>query len=381
MSLVSHRCWAEVDLSALRENLAWLRHRVGPDVRILTVVKADAYGHGLKQIAALLMQSGTDIFGVANLAEAQAIRSVGRGWPILMLGACLPDEVAAAVRDGVMPTLSTPAEAKLFSTTAQQQRRIVEVHVKVDTGMGRLGVAPERALTLVKQISRLPGLKLQGVLTHFAAAEDDAEFTHAQQQRFAQVLAQLSAAGLNAPLIHASNSAALLHEPDACHNLVRPGLLVYGIVPPGTRRSPASIQAHLRPALTWKCRVSLVKAVPPGATLSYGHAFTAPRRMRVATLTAGYGDGYLRAASGRAQVLVGGRRCAVLGRVTMDQMLVDVSRVRGVQPGDEAVLIGRQQREEITAAELAAWCGTIPWETLTGITYRVPRIYRGGQAA
>ena len=247
--------------------------------------------------------------------------------------------------------------------------------------MGRLGVAPARALALVKQVRRLPGLSLQGVLTHFAAAAEDAEFSHAQRQRFEQVLAQLAAAGVDVPLVHASNSGALLHEPAARYNLVRPGLLVYGIVPPGTRRSETSIQDHLRPALAWKCRVSLVKEVPRGATLSYGRTFIAPRRLRVATLTAGYGDGYLRAASGHAQVLVGGRRCPVLGCVTMDQMLVDVSRVRGVKTGDEAVLIGRQGREAITAPELAVWCGTIPWEVLTGITYRVPRVYRGGQAA
>ena len=379
MSLVSHRCWAEVDLSALRENLAWLRHRVGAGVKILTVVKADAYGHGLRQIAALLMQSGTDIFGVANLAEAQSIRGVGRGWPILMLGACLPDEIESAVRDGVMPTISTAAEAKLFSAAAQKLRRAVEFHVKVDTGMGRLGVAPDRALALVKQVCRLPGLKLQGVLTHFAAVEDDEEFSRAQRERFAQVLRMLESAGLLPSLIHASNSGALLHEPEARFNLVRPGLLVYGIAPQGTRRDTAKLP--LRPALSWKCRVSLVKEIPRGATLSYGQAFTAARRMRVATLTAGYGDGYLRAASGSAQVLVAGRRCAVLGRVTMDQMLVDVSGVRGVKAGVEAVLIGRQGHEVISATELASWCGTIPWEVLTSITHRVPRVYRGSQAA
>lgn len=375
------RCWAEVDLDALRGNLAWIRHRVGPQVKILTVVKADAYGHGLKQIAALLMQSGTDIFGVANLAEAHTIRSVGRGWPILMLGACLPDEIEMAVRDDVRPTLSSLAEARAFSEAATRLRKKVAVHVKVDTGMGRLGAGVKQAVELLQAIQALPGLSLEGLYTHYASAEDDASFSREQTRRFREVLTSCEAAGIHIPLIHASNSAALLHEPDATFNLVRPGLLVYGELPQGKRTDTTILRKYFRPALSLKCRVGLVKEIAKGDSLSYGRTFTAPRKMRVATLTAGYGDGYLRAGSNHAEVLVGGRRCRVLGRITMDQTLVDVSRVKEVSTGDEAVLIGRQGEETITAGDLAAWCGTIPWETLTAITYRVPRIYRGGQAA
>ncbi len=376
----SYRCWAEVDLDALRTNLAWLRHRVGPRVKIMTVVKADAYGHGLKQIAALLMQSGTDIFGVANLAEARAIRSVGRGWPILMLGACLPDEIETCVKDHVMPTISTLAEAHAFAAAAHKLRRTVEVHLKVDTGMGRLGVAPGDALALAQAIAGSEELELQGLFTHFASAEDDAEFSGQQAAQFGSVIAQLTAAGFLPPMIHANNSAAILHEPATTFDLVRPGLLVYGILPTGRRRLTPPLP-ELRPALSWYCRVALVKEISKGTPLSYGHTFTAARRMRVATVTAGYGDGYLRAGSDRSAVLIHGHRCAVLGRVTMDQMLVDVSRVPVTQPGDIATLIGRQGSEEISATEVATWFGTIPWEVLTAITYRVPRIYRGGSAA
>lgn len=377
----SYRCWAEVDLDALRGNLAWIRHRVGPEVKILTVVKADAYGHGLKQIAALLMQSGTDIFGVANLAEAQAIRSVGRGWPVLMLGACLPDEVAIAVRDEVRPTISSMAEARLFSSAATSARKTLAVHVKVDTGMGRLGVPADQAFKLVQAVRNLPGLELEGLYTHYASAEDDARFSRRQAQRFESVLAKLRAAGVRVPLIHANNSAALLHEPGSTFNLVRPGLLVYGVLPEGKRWDTTILRKYFRPALTFKGRVSLVKDIAKGSSLSYGRTFVASRRMKVAAVTVGYGDGYLRAGSNRAKVLVGGRRCRVLGRITMDQMLVDVSRVRGVGAGDEVVLIGSQGKDSVTAAEVAAWCGTIPWEVLTNITYRVPRIYRGSQAS
>ncbi|MSU40884.1 MAG: alanine racemase [Pedosphaera sp.] len=376
----THRCWAEIDLDALRGNLAWLRYRIGPQKKILTVVKADAYGHGLRQVAALLMQAGTDIFGVANLQEARDIRSVGRGFPILMLGACLPDEVETAVKDNVMPTLSTIAEARAFSATAARLGKSVQAHLKVDTGMGRLGAPVDAVPKLLAAVDRLPHLRVTGLYTHYAAAEDDAAYSRRQRRAFEKLVQQLARDGRGFDFIHANNSAALLHEPDAMCNLARPGLLVYGVLPPGRRRAPALLKRHLRPALSLKCRVALVKTIEPGASLSYGRSFVASRRMRVATLTAGYGDGYLRSGSGSARVLVGGRLCSVLGRITMDQLMVDVSRVRA-QPGDEAVLIGKQGRAEITAQQLAQWCGTVPWEILTAITYRVPRLYCGGSAA
>lgn len=379
--MTSYRCWAEVDFAALRGNLAWIRHRVGKKVKILSVVKADAYGHGLKQTAALLMQSGTDIFGVANLTEAQSIRIVGRGWPILMLGACLPDEVDAAVRDDVMPTISSLGEAQAFNAAAAKQRKRMAVHIKVDTGMGRLGVAANDAEALLERVAALDHLSLDGLYTHYSSAEDDAEFSARQRECFERVVATLRGKNCLPPLIHANNSAALLHEPRSIYNTIRPGLLVYGVVPPGMRRVSPTLKKHIQPVLALKCRVSFVKEIPKGAAVSYGRAFIAPKRMRMATLTAGYGDGYPRSASNRAHMLVGGKRCRVLGRVTMDQTLVDVSALPKVRPGDEAVLIGRQRSEEITATELAAWCGTVPWEILTNITYRVPRIYRGGHAS
>ena len=379
--MTSYRSWAEVDLSALRENLEWIRHRVGRGTKIITEVKADAYGHGLKQTAALLMQSGTDIFGVANLVEAQAIRGVGAGWPILMLGACLPEEMDAAVRDDVMPTISSLSEARALSAVAAKRRKRLPVHVKVDTGMGRLGVAVDGAVALVQGVAKLPHLSAHGLYTHYSSAEDDRDFSATQRDRFERVVRELRARNLLPPLVHANNSAALLHEPRSIYNVVRPGLLVYGIVPAGLRCASAALRRHIRPALSLKCRVSFVKTISKGTPLSYGRAFVAPKRLRVATLTAGYGDGYPRAASNRAEVLIEGKRCRVLGRVTMDQMLVDVSRLNPVQAGDEAVLIGKQRRDEITTNELAAWCNTVPWEILTNITYRVPRLYRGGCAA
>lgn len=378
---LAYRCWAEIDLSALRENLVWIRDRVGPDVRIMTVVKADAYGHGLKQIAALLMQSGTDVFGVANLAEARNIRAVGPGWPVLMLGACLPDEVETAVRDEVMPTVSTLQEGQWFSAAATRLNKVVRLHVKVDTGMGRLGVEPDKAPALINQLAALPGIKVQGLYSHYSSVEDDVAFTRRQADAFIGLVRQLKMEGVDVPWIHSNSSGGLLLEPGTIFNLVRPGLLVYGVLPQGARPIDAQHKGHFHAALSFHCRVSLVKTIAAGRPISYGHTFVSPAPMKVATLTAGYGDGYLRAGSNRAEVLIRGKRCRIVGRITMDQMVADVTHVPEIEPGDEVALIGRQGGEEITATELAGWFNTIPWEVLTNITYRVPRIYQGGHAA
>jgi alanine racemase len=247
--------------------------------------------------------------------------------------------------------------------------------------MGRLGVDHARAAALVPSIARLPAMKIQGLYTHYSSVEDDADFTREQSRRFQAVVAQLGASGIEIPWIHANNSGALLHEPDTLYNLVRPGLMVYGLAPEGLRPSGSDLRLHLRPALSWKCRVSFVKAVPTGTPLSYGHTVYASAAMRIATLTAGYGDGYLRACSNKAQVLIRGVRCPIVGRITMDPMLADVTQAPEASAGDEAALIGSQGHESITANELAAWMGTIPWEVFTSITYRVPRLYRGGEAS
>jgi len=376
--ILPHRCWAEIDLIALRNNLAWLRHRIGSENQILTVVKADAYGHGLKQIAAFLMQSGTNIFGVANINEAQDIRAVGRGWPILMLGACLPDEIEHAIKDKVMPTISSLAEAIKFSRIAKKMNKNVRAHLKIDTGMGRLGCSPDKAGELAGLIKHLPNLSLEGIYTHYASAEDKITFSSRQRTIFAKTLKSIDH---KFEFTHANNSAALLHEPKSIYNLARPGLLVYGVMPPGKRTPPELIRKHLQPALSWKCRVTFVKNITKGTPLSYGQKYVSRKKMRVATLSAGYGDGYLASTSGQAKVIIGGKLCSILGRITMDQMLADVSRLPSIKTGDEAILIGPQHNQCITANQVAQWAGTVPWETLAAISHRVPRLYRGTQAA
>ncbi len=360
-----YRCWVEVDLAALRQNVASLRARIGPHVKILAVVKADAYGHGLPQVARVLMQTGIFGFGVANLTEAIIVRNLGGpGWPILLFGSALPFELDKLVEQQIITTISSIEEARQLNAVAALHDRVHPVHVEVDTGMGRTGCWHENAPTVVREIASLPHLRLEGLYTHFPSADDNPTGT-----RHALVLFQ----NISAPRVlrHAANTAALLNLPETHLDLVRPGLALYGIAP------------GLLPILTFKARVAFVKDVAPGRTISYGETFTATRPMKVATVAAGYADGFGRQLSNKAQVLVAGRRCPVIGRVTMDQIMVDVTGLPAIQSGDEVVIIGRQGAEEITARQVADWEGTIPWEVLCGITKtaRVPRVYTGLTAA
>jgi len=378
---VSYRCWAEVDLDALRNNLMVLRQLAGPSVQVMTVVKADAYGHGLRQTAGLLMQSGTDIFGVANLSEAKNIRKVGRGWPILMLGACLPDEIESAIKDDVMLTISSLEEARRISEIGKKLKKKALVHLKVDTGMSRLGCRPDQLADLVSGIPSFRWVDWVGLFSHFASIDSDPRFCRTQRQRFEKALASVRAAGIPLKYIHLHNSGGVIWEPHEDVNLVRPGSLVYGIIPPSPREAPNGLFEKLVPALSWKCRVGLVKQIAKGASVSYGRTFMAEHPMKVAILTAGYGDGYMRQGSSRSHVLIQGKRCPVLGRVTMDQIIVDVSGISEPTVGEEAILIGSQGDDRIHVHELARWCNTIPLEILTNITYRVPRLYRGAGAS
>jgi alanine racemase len=369
-----HRCWAEIDLAALDRNLRLIRASLPPHMRYVAVVKADAYGHGLPQIAAQLMHSGADLFGVANLAEAAALRETGPDWPVLLLSPLLPEEDAAAVASGLILTVSSPGEVTRFEAAGRAAERTVAVHLKIDTGLGRLGVWHEEAKGLCRKILRAPHLRLEGVFTHFSGPADDPGFTAEQRRRFLAALKSCALPDRGALLIHADNSAGLETIASAGpFNAVRVGLLQFGVLP-----SPGSLLALVRtePVLSFRSRVGLVKRLPAGTRISYGGTHTLARDSRVAILTVGYGDGLPRAAGNRAQVLVRGRRCPVLGRVTMDQTIVDVTGVKAAKVGDEAVLVGRQGKGEITLAEFSEWAGTIPWESLCSITKRVPRVYR-----
>jgi len=369
------RCWAEIDLAALERNLKLIRASLPPRIKYVAVVKADAYGHGLPQTAARLMHAGADLFGVANIAEAIAIRELSADWPVLLLSPVLPDEDSYLADYSLAATVSSPEEVRRFDAAGRAAGKPIDVHLKIDTGMGRLGVWHTQAVTLHAQILASSGVRLAGVFTHFASADDDPSFTAQQRQLFLTALRALPGIDPAAMFIHADNSAGLETTPDgSVFNAVRVGLLQFGILP-----HPHSLLArvHTEPVFSFHARVGLVKELPAGTGVSYGRTHILVRPARVALLTAGYGDGLARACSNRGSVLIHGKRCPILGRVCMDQTVVDITAILDeVHCGDPVVLVGRQGSEEIPVAEFSGWADSIPWETLCSVTKRVPRLYR-----
>ena len=371
------RSWAEVDLAAIRRNLGALAAIAGPAVKIMAVVKANAYGHGAVEVVRALAGK-VAMFGVANLAEAEeisahAISADGQRTPICLLSGTLPGEHAAIVRGGFIPLMSSFEEAAQYAAHSSGER--VKIHLAVDTGMGRLGVWEQDAVETARRILTLPGIAITGIGSHLPVADEDEAFTTAQLTRFHALVAQLRGIGLRDALVHVENSAGLLAFPNLAGALARPGLALYGEAP------LPEFQSKLEPALTWKTRVALVRDFGKGRGVSYGRTFITPGPMRVATLATGYADGYPRQLSGKnAAVLIGGKRCAILGRVTMDQIMADVTGVDAA-PGDEAVLLGSQGGETIPVGEIASFAGTIAWDIFTGIGPRVARLHRNGNAS
>ena len=365
LSTAPDRTWVEIDRSVLRHNLKAIRKLAGK-AGIMAVVKANAYGHGLEEVARVLA-GGVEVFAVASLGEAIQLRKVLKRVPILLLSAALPAEYREIARQGFIPTLSSIEEARLFARSAPKE---APVHFKVDTGMGRLGALPHEALTILKAILKA-GLQVQSISTHLSSADSDVKTTRRQLATFADLLEELQQLAPKAA-IHALNSAGTMLHASEEGDLVRIGLALYGVSP------LPSFQKLLRPVLSWKARITFLNDIPKGHRVSYGGTFTAPRAMKVAVLPAGYADGYPRQVSGKgAEVLIRGKHCPVIGRVTMDQIMIDVSKIRGVKVGDEAVLVGKQGREELTATEVAAKADTIPWHLFCGITGRVAYRYKG----
>ncbi len=352
------RTWAEIDLSAIRHNVDVVRKRIGARAGIIAIVKANAYGHGASMVAAAIADL-VELFGVASVEEAEELSSLKRD--VLLLSPSAPAERREAVERRYIATVSSAAEAACFSGG--------RINFKVDTGMGRIGCSEENALSELRTILRLKNVEVHSVSTHLPVSDEDAHFTLTQLGRFAELVEAFRPL-VPAVKVHVLNSAGILEFPHHAHDLVRPGIMLYGSA------YPPSFQPLLFPALTWKARVLLVRDVGPNQSVSYGRTFITSRPTRIASVAVGYADGFPRQASGRdTQVLIGERRCAVLGRVTMDQILVDVTQVPGVGAGDEAVLIGRQERERILARELAEKAGTISWDIFAGIGARVRKFY------
>ena len=370
------RSWAEIDLSAVRHNAEAARRRTG--CAVMAIVKANAYGHGAVAVARALSGIVT-MFGVANLHEAEELRDAGVTEPILLLSACLPEEEELALRKGFHVCASTLQEAAAMDALAARLGVKAHAHVVVDTGMGRMGFLEEawRAENLTALLS-FRNIVWEGMASHLPSPDEDEPFTQDQISRFCACVTVARAADLNPRWIHTANSAGLLGyaEQKAACNIVRPGLMLYGIDP--LEGTGIESGGGLQRVMTWKTRITLIRELPPGHGVSYGRTEILQRPTMVATLASGYADGYPRQASNKgAEVLIHGTRCRLLGRVTMDQIMVDVTNLeQPAQVGDEVVLLGSQGAECITATELAQKAGTISWHIFTGITARVERSYQ-----
>jgi alanine racemase len=359
------RCWIRIDEDALRRNAQWAAGRVAP-AGLLPIVKANAYHHGALRVARLLSPFAA-AFAVANLCEAGELRAGGIQQDLMLLGPCLPGERRAAIECGFIATVSSLEEALEYAALAGA-RHPARLHFKIDTGMGRIGAWKEEGLAALARLRDIPGLELDMISTHLSAADEDSGFTLCQLHWFREQEAQLRSWFPKARL-HALNSAGILRHPEFSMDLVRPGLLIYGVspVPEG--------QDFLSPVMSWMTRIILLRDVPAGRRVSYGGEFITKRPSRLAVLAVGYADGYFRQIpSGTARVVIRGHRCPIVGRVTMDQIIADVTDLpvaETLQPGDEVTLLGTDGGETITATEMAAWAGTIPWHVLTAIGDRV----------
>lgn len=371
--------WVEVDLGAIAHNLQEIKRRIGPGVGILATVKADAYGHGAVKVMRTTLANGATMIGIATLGEALVLRRGDVTAPILVLGYTPAWQARTAVLNRITLTVFSLEVASALSRAAEALESEARVHIKVDTGMGRLGLFPHQAPDFAREISKLPRLVIEGIFTHFSAADTPdlhgtpgwgREYTQKQLDAFVGVLHELEKTGIKIPLVHAANSAAIFTLPESHFNLVRPGIAIYGLDPSPQVRCPSGF----RPALSFKTQIAQVKEFPPGSYIGYGATYRTERLSRIAVIPVGYGDGFRRAPRTWKEILVRGKRAPVVSRVSMDQATIDVTHIPEAREGDEVVLIGEQGGERITAEEVAEWLGTINYEVVSEILARVPRV-------
>ncbi|NHZ73574.1 MAG: alanine racemase [Nitrospirae bacterium] len=378
--------WVEINLSAYSHNIAELCRIASSEARLMAVVKADGYGHGAVAVARVALESGADCLGVARLHEAVELREAGIAAPILIFGLTPAEEIDTLLDLDLTQAVFSQATAGALAAEAVTRGKRPRVHIKVDTGMGRLGLltegpdakglgrgAADHRLSEVETIANLQGLEVEGLFTHFATADHaDKTYANRQLQRFLELVDRLRQQGLEFPLSHAANSAALIDMPDSNLDMVRPGIATYGLYPSAAvDRS----RVGLKPVMEWKTKVVQLKKVPAGFGVSYGITHETPRPTNLATVAVGYADGLKRGLSSRGQMLVGGQRVPIVGRICMDLTLLDVGEVPGASVGDEVVILGRQGDEMLSADEMATTLGTINYEIVSTITSRVPRIY------
>ncbi len=365
-----------IDLDALRHNISALREHVGRETKFMAVVKANAYGHGIVETSLAAQYAGVEYLGVSIPEEGMRIRDAGVVANILILGGMLPESAELVVTYDLIPTVYSLALLDALQQEAEKHNTVCRIHIKADTGMNRIGVKTVKEFReLLGKALAYPNIKVEGLFTHFAVSEiEDKSFTLEQGKRFLEFIDAAREMGIS-PLLHASNSGALLDLPEELKfDIVRAGIAMYGYHP--DPRCGETVD--LKPVLTWKTAITHIKEIQPGDTVSYGRRYTATEPRMIATLPVGYGDGYKRCLSNKAFVLIHGRRVPVVGTVCMDQCMVDVTGIEGVKVGDEAVLLGRQGDACFDANEMAELADTISWEILLCISDRVPRVHTGG---
>jgi alanine racemase len=379
---------AEIDLKAIAHNVGELRRITRPDARMMAVVKANAYGHGAVEVARCALQNGAQRLGVARIDEAIQLREAGIKAPILIFGYTLPEMAPELLEYNLTQTVYTPAFARALSRTAVSLGGKIKIHLKVDTGMGRLGLLSQnfkphhsgeiintKAVDASVAIAGLKGLELEGIFTHFATADSaDKRYAKKQLDLFLNFLSRMRESGLNPAVRHAANSAALIDMPQSHLDMVRPGIAIYGLYPsPEVNKKRVS----LRPAMALRARVIHIKKVPAGFNISYGITYKTKQATTIATVPVGYADGLNRLLSSRGQMLIHGKRAPIVGRVCMDFTMLDVGGIDNVRVGDEAVIFGPQGNDSLTVDEMASSLNTINYEIVSTITARVPRVYLG----
>ncbi|MDW7728390.1 MAG: alanine racemase [Bacillota bacterium] len=373
-SLFSARpAWVEINLDCVAHNIKQIKAIANPETEIMAVVKADGYGHGAAAIAGAALNAGASSLAVAFVEEGIDLRRAGIEVPVLLLGYTDPAQFPALVQYNLIPTVFGYDTALQFSCMAVQKGIKLPLHLKIDTGMGRIGLLPDEAVEVISRVIRMPGLEVEGLFTHLAAAEEeDNTYTSEQLKLFKRIIGRLESKGIYFKKLHTANSAASINCPNSYYNLMRIGLAMYGHYPsPTLENGPV----ELWPALTFKSRVVLVKKLPPGSSISYGCTFRTSEESLIATIPVGYADGYSRLFSNKGHVLIRGQRAPVVGRVCMDHLMVDVTGIPGVRLNDEVVLYGKQGGESITVEEAAGLIGTVNYELLCSIDKRVSRFY------
>ncbi len=359
---------AVIDLGAIRHNISGIRKRIGDSRRLMAVVKADGYGHGALEVSHAALNSGADSLAVAIPEEGQDLRAGGIACPVLVFGLIQPREAWKTVTADLEQTVCSVELLEALDQESRKRSVKTSVHIKVDTGMGRIGLAPDDVVAFARRVVACPNIILNGVYSHFSCSDEaDKSFSYTQIRRFEEVLRALMAAGISVPIRHMANSGAVLDIPEGHFDMVRPGIMIYGLYP----STDVSHSVLLRPAMRFVTQISQVKTVTPGTPVGYGRTFVADRDTIVATFPAGYADGYRRNLSNKAHVLVRGQRVPLLGRVAMDMCMIDVSSIGDVQPGEDVILFG----PNLPVEELASIIGTINYEVVTGIGKRVPRVY------